>query len=298
MTWLQSIFNGGSAGLTLVLIVLGLAIALVLLFWIFRKIAGDNALKPGRNRQPRLSVTDAAIVDDKRRLVLVRRDNIEHLLMIGGPTDIVVEQNIVRTHPGQVPQPAQPAPQAEAAGRRVDTREAPRPSRAESRPAADQRPARRAAAETQPVQPGAPEPKPETDEAERQPAARLARLRGEAAVLVGSTHRAAPEEVSPPPRSPTAPVTSGDVHEREPEIETSAPAEDEERYEPRATSPEVETPRRASAATDDLADEIAPPIAADHGRGTVHAEEPKSKRDSMEEEMQRLLDELAGPKRQ
>jgi hypothetical protein len=31
--------------------------------------------------------------------VLVRRDNIEHLLMIGGPTDIVVEPNIVRAQP-------------------------------------------------------------------------------------------------------------------------------------------------------------------------------------------------------
>src|SRR5580704_15802233 len=29
-------------------------------------------------------------------LVLIRRDNIEHLLMIGGPTDVVVEPNIVR----------------------------------------------------------------------------------------------------------------------------------------------------------------------------------------------------------
>ncbi len=28
--------------------------------------------------------------------MLIRRDNVEHLLMIGGPTDVVVEQNIVR----------------------------------------------------------------------------------------------------------------------------------------------------------------------------------------------------------
>jgi flagellar protein FliO/FliZ len=33
--------------------------------------------------------------------VLVRRDNVEHLLMIGGPTDIVVEPNIVRAMPGR-----------------------------------------------------------------------------------------------------------------------------------------------------------------------------------------------------
>ena len=52
---------------------------------------------------PRLAVIDAAAVDGRRRLVLVRRDNVEHLLMIGGPTDIVVEPNIVRAMPGARP---------------------------------------------------------------------------------------------------------------------------------------------------------------------------------------------------
>jgi hypothetical protein len=33
--------------------------------------------------------------------VLIRRDNVEHLLMIGGPTDVVVEPNIVRATGGR-----------------------------------------------------------------------------------------------------------------------------------------------------------------------------------------------------
>ena len=49
-----------------------------------------------RGRQPRLAVIDAAKVDGRRHLVLIRRDNVEHLLMIGGRADIVVEPNIVR----------------------------------------------------------------------------------------------------------------------------------------------------------------------------------------------------------
>jgi flagellar protein FliO/FliZ len=53
----------------------------------------------GRNRQPRLSVLDSAVVDSKRKLVLIRRDNSEHLLLIGGPTDVVVETNINRAGP-------------------------------------------------------------------------------------------------------------------------------------------------------------------------------------------------------
>jgi hypothetical protein len=65
--------------------------------WLVRRFA-SNRLGGGnaRGRQPRLAVIDAANVDARRRLILIRRDNIEHLLMIGGPTDIVVEPNIVR----------------------------------------------------------------------------------------------------------------------------------------------------------------------------------------------------------
>ena len=65
--------------------------------WLVRRFAGNRLGNAAtRGRQPRLAVIDAATVDARRRLVLIRRDNIEHLLMIGGPTDLVVEPNIVR----------------------------------------------------------------------------------------------------------------------------------------------------------------------------------------------------------
>src|SRR5437868_13320574 len=76
--------------------------------WLVRRFAGNRlGANPNRGRMPRLAVIDAAAVDSRRRLVLVRRDNIEHLLMIGGPTDIVVEPNIVRATPAreQAPPP-------------------------------------------------------------------------------------------------------------------------------------------------------------------------------------------------
>jgi hypothetical protein len=86
--------------------------------WLVRRFATNRlGANTNRGRMPRLAVIDAAAVDGRRRLVLVRRDNIEHLLMIGGPTDIVVEANIVRAMPGreQAPRPAvgggtEPAP--------------------------------------------------------------------------------------------------------------------------------------------------------------------------------------------
>lgn len=75
--------------------------------WLVRRFAGSRiGANTQRGRMPRLAVIDAAAVDGRRRLVLVRRDNVEHLLMIGGPTDIVVEPNIVRAAPSrdQLPQ--------------------------------------------------------------------------------------------------------------------------------------------------------------------------------------------------
>ena len=77
--------------------------------WLVRRFAGSRlGANTNRGRMPRLAVIDAAAVDGRRRLVLVRRDNIEHLLMIGGPTDIVVEPNIVRatTRDQMSPRPA------------------------------------------------------------------------------------------------------------------------------------------------------------------------------------------------
>lgn len=67
---------------------------LVVILWILKNRAPSPFVRGGRNRQPRLQVLDAAAVDARRRLVLVRRDNIEHLILIGGPTDVVVESGI------------------------------------------------------------------------------------------------------------------------------------------------------------------------------------------------------------
>jgi hypothetical protein len=76
------------------LIVLGL---IGVTAWIVRRFGGERlGAATARGRQPRLAVIDAAAVDGRRRLILIRRDNVEHLLMIGGPTDVVIEPNIVR----------------------------------------------------------------------------------------------------------------------------------------------------------------------------------------------------------
>ncbi len=78
------------------LIVLGLIGAAA---WAVRRFGSARLGGAVRGRQPRLGVIEYATVDARRRLLLVRRDNIEHLVMIGGPTDVVVEANIVRAAP-------------------------------------------------------------------------------------------------------------------------------------------------------------------------------------------------------
>ncbi len=71
-------------------------LCLILVMWLIRGRGGPSPfLRGGKNRQPRLQVLDAAAVDTRRRLVLVRRDDVEHLIMIGGPTDVVIESSIV-----------------------------------------------------------------------------------------------------------------------------------------------------------------------------------------------------------
>jgi flagellar protein FliO/FliZ len=83
--------------------------------WLVRRFATNRlGANTNRGRMPRLAVIDAAAVDGRRRLVLVRRDNVEHLLMIGGPSDIVVEPNIVRAMPGREQMAPRPAVGGEA----------------------------------------------------------------------------------------------------------------------------------------------------------------------------------------
>ncbi|MGJ8527652.1 hypothetical protein [Maritalea sp.] len=74
----------------------GLAItvvAIILVVWLLK--FAFNASRNGLGgRIKRLGVVSTAAVDNKRQLVIIRRDNKEHLIMIGGPTDVVIETGI------------------------------------------------------------------------------------------------------------------------------------------------------------------------------------------------------------
>lgn len=64
-----------------------------LMAWLARRFG----MIPSRGRtssERRLKIVETAALDGKRRLLLVRRDNIEHLLMLGATGDVVVESGI------------------------------------------------------------------------------------------------------------------------------------------------------------------------------------------------------------
>ncbi len=71
---------------------------LALVFLALGWVSGRSPLPSSRGggRQPRLGVIEETSVDAKRRLILVRRDNAEHLILTGGPNDLVVEGPILR----------------------------------------------------------------------------------------------------------------------------------------------------------------------------------------------------------
>ncbi len=72
----------------------------------------------GPKPDPRLYVSEQASLDGRRRLLLVRRDDVEHLIMTGGPVDVVIETGIsVRHAPYSSAAQAQPAASFDRAAR-------------------------------------------------------------------------------------------------------------------------------------------------------------------------------------
>ena len=88
---------------TIGLIVAILAIAALGLY-LYTRSHSENAFFAPKER--RLAYVERASLDGGRKLVLIRRDDVEHLLLVGGPIDLVIETGI----------PAEPQPRRETAG--------------------------------------------------------------------------------------------------------------------------------------------------------------------------------------
>ena len=161
MQWLDSVAGPGyAAALLWTFAALILLVIVLVIIRLVRNLTFGTFVAGGRNRKTRLAVMDATAVDSHRRLVLVRRDDIEHLLLIGGPTDVVVERDIRLAAPrrpaltgdgGLQPVPATAAPAAKP--------RPPQPAPAPARPAPVPQPVTAAAPPARP-RPAAPPPAP------------------------------------------------------------------------------------------------------------------------------------------
>jgi flagellar protein FliO/FliZ len=64
---------------------------------IMRHYGLGGAIQLGRKKRAgrrRIEIVDVAPVDARRRLILVRRDDVEHLILLGAHEDILVESGI------------------------------------------------------------------------------------------------------------------------------------------------------------------------------------------------------------
>jgi hypothetical protein len=89
--------------------------ALIIVMMLIRTIGSKVRGKQGS----RLGISEYYEIDKTRRLVLIRRDDAEHLVMIGGPQDIVIEPGIGLEEIADRRRPETP-PQPEFIARRDD----------------------------------------------------------------------------------------------------------------------------------------------------------------------------------
>lgn len=126
MKFLTNLFTGSDNMIMNAVFSLVLVLAMILLIaWVikfFSRTRGPISMTSNR----RLSIIESVAVDSRRKLVLVRHGEREHLIMIGGSQDLVVEANIKPTANGRANsrQAAQRPPQPDTQnGQNGDGRE-------------------------------------------------------------------------------------------------------------------------------------------------------------------------------
>ncbi len=60
--------------------------------WLARRLGMMPKARRAKGR--RLAIVEVTAIDAKRRLVLVRRDHTEHLILLGASADLVIERGI------------------------------------------------------------------------------------------------------------------------------------------------------------------------------------------------------------
>jgi flagellar protein FliO/FliZ len=246
---------------------------------VLRRIGGKRFTLPGqdrgRGRQPRLGIVDVYDLDRQRQLVLLRRDNVEHLVMLGGPNDLVVESNIMRVPVSRAPvgneypperlAQAEPAPEqgrtgvepaiAASAGGAVASMVARSPEPAPREPVMQQRPQQ---APSAPLRQQAPQqsPYPGQPQQRLEPKAEPGRTEPEAGIF---------------DRQPSASAASVSASESESESSTIAPAASQ----PSAAEVVPQPPAPVQEEPPQVPPQVAPQAAPQPVRPLAQAEAPR-----------------------
>lgn len=130
MQFLTALFGGSENTILNAAFALGIVLILVLIgLWIM-KVVIQTTGNMSRGRGKRLSIVESVQIDAKHKVIILRRDNVEHVIMTGGTQDVVIESGLAVDPPGRrhAPKPAaNPVPET-------------RPETAEPRPAMSSRP--------------------------------------------------------------------------------------------------------------------------------------------------------------
>lgn len=87
-----SIFNAFFA-LIFVLTLIGLTSLML------KYLGGERFIRKSlaKSREKRLKLSDYLVIDAKRKLLLVKRDDVEHLILISADKETVIESNIKKS---------------------------------------------------------------------------------------------------------------------------------------------------------------------------------------------------------
>jgi flagellar protein FliO/FliZ len=105
MQFMTSLFGGSAGTLLNAAFALGIVLMLIVIgLWLLKLLSRASA-RLGRDSEKRLVVVDSATVDGKRKVMIIRRDNVEHVIMTGGPQDLVIETGIAVPEPQPMRRP-------------------------------------------------------------------------------------------------------------------------------------------------------------------------------------------------
>ncbi len=94
MSILRDLFSGTGTNILTVIFALALVLILIILIIWFLKFFNKITQSVSLANKRRLAIVDKIHIDQKRQLILLRRDDIEHLILIGGGNDLLIETNI------------------------------------------------------------------------------------------------------------------------------------------------------------------------------------------------------------